>query len=115
MILRALFLTLAIFELSAGWQYVHTTPRATPPGDDAAWAENVGEHPELELWYRTNLPADTPADAHLVFRSYAGAFDLFADQQRFYSFREPAARSRLRLHDVALPPGVAGKRLYVRI
>jgi phosphoserine phosphatase RsbU/P len=114
-ILRALFLTLAIFELTGGWQYVHTSPRATPPGDEVAWREEVDEHPEFELWFRTTIPASTAADAHLVFRSYASEFDLFLDQQRFYAFRESAARSHLRLHDVPLPRGSAGKRLYVRL
>jgi sigma-B regulation protein RsbU (phosphoserine phosphatase) len=115
-ILRALFLVLAtIVPLSDGWQYVHTAPRALPPANDAGWQDEVEPRVELELWYRHSLPAPLPRDAHLVFRSYGGAFELYVDQREIYAFRDAAARGRLRLHDVPLPNDASGRTLYVRV
>ena len=102
----------AILELSDGWQYALTTPGAPPPG---AWSKDITPRADRDRWYRVTLPATTPRDAHLVFRSYLPAFELSLEQQRFYAFREDAADGRLRLHDVPLPREAAGKRLFVHI
>lgn len=111
MILRGLFLVIANIVLLNGWQYTHTAPRATPP-IDAQWQDHVDEDVTQELWCRAAIPASLPSDARLVFRSYVNELDLFVDAQRIYAFHEPDARSRLRLHDVALP---RGHYLYVRV
>ncbi|HUR80935.1 MAG TPA: PP2C family protein-serine/threonine phosphatase [Thermoanaerobaculia bacterium] len=109
--MRLLFILLALTELSGGWRYAHTTPRATPPAA-ATWTDEAQESREYELWYRVPLPDPPPPDAHFVFRSYAAEFDLFVDQQRVYAFRDASAGGRLRLHSVALP---RGRVLFVRV
>ncbi len=102
----------AVLELRDGWQYALTTPAAPQPG---AWSETIEARVDRDRWYRVTLPAATPRDAHLVFRSYVPAFELFVEQQQFYAFRDDGADGHLRLHDVALPAGAAGKRLFVHI
>lgn len=111
MILRALFVFLASIASLDGWQYAHSVPRTTPPVG-AAWRDNVDVDPQQELWCRVPLPVSMPRDARMIFRSYVGAFDLFIDQQKIYSFRETAAHSKLRLHVVPLQ---RGRFLYVRV
>jgi sigma-B regulation protein RsbU (phosphoserine phosphatase) len=105
----------AVLPLSEGWQYQHTEPRDTPPAATSAWTEGVDEHPERELWFRTALPSSLPDRPQLVFRAYAGRFDVFVDAQRVYAFSEPAARGRLRLHNIALDPQWAGRTIHLRV
>ncbi|HYO76910.1 MAG TPA: PP2C family protein-serine/threonine phosphatase [Thermoanaerobaculia bacterium] len=64
----------------------------------------------VRMW--TRIPA-APADAQLVFRSYADAFTIDVDARRVYTFADAESRGRLTLHVVPLPPGSAGKRLEV--
>ena len=80
-----------IVPLSEGWQY--------------------GEH---SLWGRVRLPPRLPADAHLVFRAYAGRLELLAGAQNIYRFEEPQASGHLRTHDVPLPSSAAGNWLLIR-
>jgi sigma-B regulation protein RsbU (phosphoserine phosphatase) len=101
----------AVIDLGDGWQYTLTAPRPTPP-QDAMWREEIEEPRDRELWYRVPLPAATPDDPHLVFRSYGAAFDIFVDRQRVYAFSDPDAAGRLRLHSVPIP---RGRHLYVRV
>jgi sigma-B regulation protein RsbU (phosphoserine phosphatase) len=110
--LRLLFvIALALVDLSDGWQYARSAPRTTPPVD-AAWSEEIGSPRTHELWYRVPLPSPLPHGSHIVFRSYASAFDVFVDLRQVYAFREPAARGHLRLHAV---PIVSGRYLYLRV
>lgn len=102
----------AILELRDGWQYAVSAPGAPPP---ATWSEEIAPRASDERWYRVTLPATTPPDAHLVFRSYVPAFELAVDEQRIYAFRDDTANGHLRLHDVALPKNAAGRRLHVHI
>src|ERR1041384_6598942 len=60
------------------------------------------------------LPADIPADAQLVFRAYTARFEVFVDERRAYTFDEPRAAGRLRLHVVPLPPESRGRTLSFR-
>ena len=111
--MRLLFvLALAIVDLAEGWQYTRTAPRATPPGSDAVWGEEVRPTHDAEVWYRVPLPSPLPDEPHLVFRSYGARFDLFVDARRVYAFDEPDAGGRMRLHAVPIP---AGRYLYVRV
>ena len=103
-----------IVPLERGWEYALTAPRATPPGDGAGWREDVDPRPELDLWYRLQLPANPPPNAHMVFRAYIGEFELFAGSRLIYAFRDPAVHGRLTVHDVPLGD-VPGGRVYVRI
>lgn len=113
MALRLLFvLALAIVDLAGGWQYTRTAPRATPPGSDAVWEDQVRPADDAEVWYRVPLPSPLPDDPHVVFRSFGARFDLFVDQRRVYAFDEPDAGGRMRLHAVPIP---AGRYLYVRV
>ncbi len=105
----------AIAPLNEGWQYALTPPGAPVPAAESAWSENITPRADRDRWYRVTLPASTPRDAHLVFRSYLPAFELYVEQERVYAFRDDTADGRLRLHDVALPRDAAGKRLYVHI
>jgi sigma-B regulation protein RsbU (phosphoserine phosphatase) len=102
----------AILQLRDGWQYALTLPGAPVP---SAWSEELTPRIDRDRWYRVTLPASAANDAHLVFRSYLPAFDLFIEQQRFYAFRDDDANGRLRLHDVPLPRGSAGRRMFVHI
>ena len=102
----------AIVTLEDGWQYALTPPGAPRPG---AWSEDIDPTREQDRWYRLTLPASTPGDAHLVFRSFLPAFELFVDGERFYAFHDARADGYLRLHAVPLPRGAAGKQLYVHI
>lgn len=105
----------AIAPLDEGWQYALTPPGAPVPGVESAWSEDIVPRADRDRWYRMTLPASTPRDAHLVFRSYLPVFELQVEQARIYAFRDEAADGRLRLHDVPLPRDAAGKRLYVHI
>ena len=111
-----LVLLLAAFlDLSDGWTYVQTPPNAPRPTEESVWSADIEPRADRDRWYRITLPASLPTKAHLVFRSYIPAFELFVEQQRFYAFREDTANGRLRLHDVPLPRDAAGRRLYVHI
>ena len=101
-----------ILELRDGWQYAVTPPGAPVP---SMWFEDITPRADQDRWYRVTLPAATQPDAHAVFRSYLPAFELYVEQQRFYSFHDSTADGDLRLHDVPLPRGSARKRLFVRI
>jgi phosphoserine phosphatase RsbU/P len=68
-----------------------------------------------ELTFRTTLPATTPRDAQLVFRSYIPHFEIFAGAQRVYQFDDEHSADRLTIHVVALPRDSAGKQLSVRV
>jgi sigma-B regulation protein RsbU (phosphoserine phosphatase) len=109
-----LLLAAAIVQLSDGWQYARTPPRPTPPVD-ATWREEVEAAPGSDLWYRITLPSPLPPEPRFVARSYAASFEIFAGDRRVYTFREDAARDRLRLHVVPLPAHAAGKPLYVHV
>lgn len=102
----------AILELNDGWQSAHTLPGAPAP---TTWSEDLEPRADRDRWVRVTVPASAPRDAHIVFRSYIPAFELFLGDQRFYTFREDTAGGRLRLHDVPLPRDAAGQRLSVRI
>ncbi|HVE72689.1 MAG TPA: PP2C family protein-serine/threonine phosphatase, partial [Thermoanaerobaculia bacterium] len=111
--MRFLFIVaLALVDLGSGWRYTRVAPRDTPPPDDAAWEEVLRSPRQHEVWYRVPLPSPLPPDPQLVFRSYGAAFDVFVDAQRVYSFRDPSAAGRMRLHTVPIPPG---RHLYVRV
>ena len=105
----------AMLELRAGWSYAVVPHGAPRPAIESAWGDDVTPRLDEDRWYRVTLPAPLPPDARLVFRSYVPAFELFVDDARFYAFREEAADGRLRLHDVPLPRGAGGRRLYARI
>ncbi|MEO8378905.1 MAG: PP2C family protein-serine/threonine phosphatase [Acidobacteriota bacterium] len=115
--IRLLLLALAttgIVDLTEGWRYATTPPRATPPGSEVTWRDEVQQLPGHDYWYRTSLPAVMPADARLIFRSYTATFDVFVDQQRIYTFDDDGARGRLRLHVALLPAHAAGRTLTIR-
>jgi len=106
--------TTGIVDLAEGWDYASTAPRGTPPGVEASWREEVEQSAERDWWYRILLPATFPADSRLVFRSYAGTFEVFVDAERIYSFHDPAASGRLRMHVAPLPARSAGRVLFFR-
>lgn len=111
-----LILLLAAFlDLNDGWKYALTSPNAPRPVEESAWVDAFVLRADRDRWYRVTLPANLPNDAHLVFRSYVPAFELFLEQQRFYAFRDDTAGGHLRLHDAPLPRDAAGRRLYVYI
>ena len=111
----ALILLFTIVSLRDGWQSAVTDPRATPPGDDAAWSEEFEIVRGRELWFRNRLPERIPEDAQLVFRSYLGQFELFVDQQRIYVFDQNDAHGQMSVHTVALPAHSEGRRIFVLI
>lgn len=91
----------AILELNDGWQYALALPGAPAP---AAWSEDLEPRADRDLWYGVTVSESTPADAHIVFRSYVPAFELFLEEQRFVllgRFAEAAYSSST----VALLPG----------
>jgi len=108
-------LVLALVQLDRGWTVAVTPPRATPPGKAAGWSVRVDERPELDLWFRRQLPSTTPPDAQLVFRFYASNVSVFVEQQRIYQFDDERVHDRMTIHVVALPADAAGKTLYVRV
>ena len=67
------------------------------------------------IWYQARLGANTPEDASLVMRGYAGTIDLFVEGQQIYSFHDDRAVQRITMHAVSLPRGSSGKRLYARM
>ena len=110
-----LLILLAIVSLDDGWQRAVTEPRATPPGDEIAWRDDVDSQRGRDFWSRNRLPENTAADAQLVFRAYVGELTLFVDQRPIYTFRDAASHGRLTLHVVPLPPDSAGRRVYARV
>ena len=70
----------AIAPLNEGWQYALTPPGAPVPAAESAWSENIVPRADRDRWYRVRLPASTPRDPHLVFRSYLPAFELSVEQ-----------------------------------
>ncbi|HKR64015.1 MAG TPA: hypothetical protein VJZ00_09810, partial [Thermoanaerobaculia bacterium] len=109
------FLLAAIPRMERGWDYTLTESRATQPDDAIEWRNDIDGDGVRDMWMRNRLPSDLRDDAHLVFRAYAGELEVFVDATRVSSFHQPATDGRLMLHDVALPRGAAGHRLYVRI
>jgi phosphoserine phosphatase RsbU/P len=99
--------------LDGDWTYVRTAPRVTPP--QAGWTGNATGDAGLDLWFRHRLPMTTPDDARIVSRAYVPTFEVFVDSTRVYAFDDPAARSRLTLHVIELPPHSAGRVLYFRV
>lgn len=102
----------AILELNDGWQQAHALPGAPAP---VTWSEDLEPRADRDRWVRVTVPVSAPRDAHIVFRSYIPAFELFLGEQRFYTWRDETAEGRLRLHDVPLPRDAAGRRLLVRV
>ncbi len=70
--------------------------------------------PRLEgEWQSSTLP-DAPY-TRLVFRAYSDAFEVRADGRVIYTFRNPAARDRLSIHVVELPPGARELRVTTEL
>ncbi len=97
------------------WQYALTDPRTTPPDDHASWRENVDGDGGHDVWVRSRFPVALPDRTHFLVRAYVEELTLFLDRTPVYSFRQPSRIGKLTLLSVALPPGSAGKRIYVRI
>jgi sigma-B regulation protein RsbU (phosphoserine phosphatase) len=105
---------LALVEIRH-WTITVTPPRATPPPANARWVHEIDERPELDLWFRRQLPATLPRDPQLVFRFYASHFSVFAGEQRIYQFDDDRVLDRMTIHLAALPRDAGGKQLYVRV
>ncbi len=99
----------ALVELRGEWSIANAPPRATP----TQWQREIDERPELDLWFRRQLPATLPRDPQLVFRFYASHFTVFVDQQPVYQFDDDRVQDRMTIHVVPLPR--EGKQLFVRV
>jgi phosphoserine phosphatase RsbU/P len=100
-------------RLESKWQYALTEPRAEPPDDSAPWSENVDGDARHDVWVRGRAPRSEPT--FVVLRAYVAELTLFVDRTPVFSYRQPSQVGRLTLHSVALPPGSAGKRIYMRV
>lgn len=111
----ATFLLVAIPRLDTGWQYALTAQQAMPPDDRARWREDIEGDGLHDVWMRNRLPPALPDNTHVVFRAYVGELMMFVDENPVYVFHRPSQDGKVSLHDVLLPRGAAGRRLYLRI
>jgi len=69
--------------------------------------------PSPGIWHRAVVAEPMPRDARLLLRAYVEELEVYAGQQRIYTFRDASANGRLTLHVIELPPHA--RELFLRV